>query len=391
MSHRHRIALIITLTCTPALALSAGFLGWLSPPRDWQLATGWQKIPTTLRPSSSHLWTGSPSAPTLRWLGHSGFLVEWRGERLLIDPNTSSRCTVSRRVLSNSIVASDLGHITAALISHAHYDHLDLPTLAAVPTLDQIVVPTGSEHYLDDRPGTQIHSLTPGESLRVGELEIIAVPAAHHGNRFHPLASRQLALGYVLRAGDDAIYYAGDTGFGDHLEDIAGNYRPRAAILPIGAYSPRWPLAKLHLNPEEAVKAAEVLGVEAVVPCHFGTFTLSLDRPSWALPRFARAAHAAGLRWVMPMLNGGGDLPRNENVLAHRTVSLRRPSRRDAGAPGMWLLRVPLGGGKDVLAHRTVSLRRPSRRDAGAPGMWLLQVPLSDRHTGNRHTGDPKS
>ncbi len=311
-SDRHYRLRVVALICALVVGMSTGFLGWFSPARDWRVATGWQEIPTTLRPSSSRLWAGSPAAPTVRWLGHSGFLIEWHGERVLIDPNTSPWCTVSRRVLSGTPAAFHLGHITAALISHAHYDHLDLPTLAAVPTLDHLVVPTGSEHYVDrdlddERYGNfepSVHGLAVGESLHLGKLEIIAVPAAHNGNRFHPLASRQLALGYVLRAGDTTIYYAGDTGFGDHFADIARTYRPRAAILPIGAYAPRWPLAPLHLSPEEAVEAAQVLGVETVVPCHFGTYVLSLDRPSWALPRFARAADAAGLRWVMPSLNG---------------------------------------------------------------------------------------
>ncbi len=290
-----------------AVLASAGWLGWLTPLQHWQGATGWEEIPRAARPRETVLWRGDSPVPRLHWLGHSGFLVEWLGQRILVDPNLSRHCTLSRRLMAPPLAAGELGPLDAVLISHAHYDHLDLPTLAAVPRLGRMLVPAGAAAYLEGvfDPAIRIDSLEPGSSLRLGELEVIAVEAAHNGNRYHPLASRQLALGYIIRSPEDAIYFAGDSGFGEHFAVIAERYQPRVAVLPIGAYAPRFPLAKFHLNPEEAVRVAKILGVEQVVPCHFGTFTLSLDRPSSALPRFARAAEIAGLRWMMPQLAAG--------------------------------------------------------------------------------------
>jgi L-ascorbate metabolism protein UlaG (beta-lactamase superfamily) len=233
--------------------------------------------------------------------------MRWGGETLLIDPNTSARCTISRRSLEPAIDLRALGPVAAALISHAHYDHLDLPTLGRIEQLARIVVPKGSEEYVSHLSssgvsGASIWGLDVGQSLQVGVVEVIAVPAQHNGSRYHPFGSSHLAVGYVLRHGGEAIYYAGDTGFGPHFEDIAARYGPRLAILPIGAFAPRFPLGHYHLSPEDAVVAAKVLGAAVVVPCHFGTFRLSLDAPDSALPRFARAAAAAHQRWVMPVL-----------------------------------------------------------------------------------------
>ncbi|MCP3962633.1 MAG: MBL fold metallo-hydrolase [bacterium] len=314
---------LVALLLLGAGGLLAVWVGWLSPVRDWRAATGWDEIPASQRPTATELWR-DPAAgppPELRWLGHSGFVLRWHGETILIDPNVSRRCTVSKRLMETPADLAALGPVSAVLISHAHYDHLDMPTLEAARRLDAVVLPAGSEGYFSDPRwrATRLVPLAVGQRWRLGELEIIAVHADHNGNRFHPLKSRRLAVGYVIASPEAVLYYAGDTGFGDHLERIGKQYRPRAAILPIGAYTPRFPLAYYHLNPEEAADAARVLGVETVVPCHFGTYVLSLDRPSWALPRFARAAHDRQVRWLMPPL---------------WQVEEREPMRAGLGSPG---------------------------------------------------------
>ena len=290
-----------------ALGLAAAiWAGALARPTDWRSATGWSEIPADRRPPAAPLWSGGSDEPRLEWLGHSGFRIEWAGTTLLLDPNLSPRCTVSARRFEPPLAAHELGAIDAALISHAHFDHLDLPTLSGVPSLGSILLPRGSEHDLAGmRPSTRIVPMAAGETRAVGGLEVTAVPAAHNGHRLHPLASRRPALGWIVRRGDDALYYAGDTGRRNDFDAIRREFRPRVAILPIGAYLPRYPMKYYHLSPEEAVDVAIELGVEAVVPCHFGTFTLALDHHAAALPRFAAAARARGVRWSMPPLPAG--------------------------------------------------------------------------------------
>lgn len=324
---RRRVALLSSSAGT-AVVLFAVHTGWLFPgPSAWPAATGWLSAPGAPAPSS-RVSLAPGEVLGLYWLGHAGFLLEWRGTRILLDPNLSHRCTVVPRILEAPATPAELGAVDAALVSHAHYDHLDLPTLEGVPRLGAVVVPRGSEGYVQElaASGAEVVGLVPGESLSVGALQVTAVPAAHNGNRHHPLASRKLAVGYVLRAGETAVYFAGDTGFGPHLAAIGRAYRPRLAILPIGAYAPRWPMRFYHLSPEEAVAAAQALGRPLVVPCHFGTFVLSADRPSSALPRFARAAGRAGVDWLMPELLNGSSGPVAE--VGAQAVGLGREAGR---------------------------------------------------------------
>lgn len=277
----------------------AGHLGWLTALAEWDAATGWQRIPESERPPAG---AGAlEGGPRLGWLGHAGWLLEWGGTRLAIDPDLSSRCTLARRRLQPPLGAAELGRLDAVLITHAHFDHLDLPTLSALPAVGCFAVPRGSEEYLGSvHSGSPRHGLAPHESLRVGDLEVIAVPAFHHGSRLHPLASRKLAVGWVVRRGEAAIYFAGDTGRGNDFASLRERYRPRWAVLPIGAYAPAWPIGRVHLSPEQAVEVARELGVELAIPSHFATFALAADRPDAALPRFAAAARRAGLAWAMP-------------------------------------------------------------------------------------------
>ncbi|MEZ5330971.1 MAG: MBL fold metallo-hydrolase [Thermoanaerobaculia bacterium] len=284
-------------------------LGWWTAERPWEIATGWESVPTSDRPVPGDPWKGTalaPDPPRLLWLGHSGFLVEWKGKRLLLDPNLSRRCSVVRRTLEIPVGPADLGPIDAVLVSHAHYDHLDLPTLRGLERVRSLLVPEGAEGYVEGViPGARVVALGPGETWRLGDLDVVAVPAFHHGNRHHPFASRRLAVGYVLRAAEGALYFAGDTGARNDFTVLAREYAPVAAILPIGSFEPSFPIGRVHLSPEQAAEAAVTLGASVVVPCHFGTFRLAWDAPDEALPRFAKAASARGVRWVMPRLPHG--------------------------------------------------------------------------------------
>ena len=273
-------------------------LGWLTPRRPWQESTGWNNIPEALRPTAK-----LNEEFTLDWLGHSGFVIRWAGQTLLLDPNTSARCTVSRRVMELPTDIKTVGRVDAVLISHAHYDHLNLDTLLRLQEIGFTAVPDGAEVYFERAAAhAKPRPVRVGEQLRVGKLEIFPVPAAHNGSRFHPWRSPKPAVGYIIRSPTRTLYYAGDTAFHNDFAAIRDRFHPDIAILPIGAYEPRHALKIHHMNPEEAVEAALLLGVQIVVPCHFGTFTLSRDRPADALPRFAKAAFNHNLRWAMPAL-----------------------------------------------------------------------------------------
>ncbi|MCB1070977.1 MAG: MBL fold metallo-hydrolase [Kiritimatiellae bacterium] len=297
------------------IVMAVWLLGWFGKRQDWTITTGWNAIPAEYRPQPSK---AMPDEPWIRWLGHSGFVIRWHGETLLLDPNLSDHCTVSKRIMNFPPDLTALGP-AHALISHAHFDHLNQDTLVGLPELTTILIPSGSEIFLDriDTNATHIRPVVEGTSYQLGELRITPVAAAHNGNRFHPLRSQFDAVGYMIQSPQGTtLYYAGDTAYANPWSVLRETYHPDIAILPIGAYAPRIPLKFHHINPEEAVKAATELGVRKVIPCHFGTFTLSFDRPSAALPRFARAIQGKPLRWEMPQFLQAGDLKTLEQDVA---------------------------------------------------------------------------
>jgi L-ascorbate metabolism protein UlaG (beta-lactamase superfamily) len=298
-----------------AIATTGWWVGWWSGVQPWSVAIGLDEVAVDERPSSGPLWSAADSTappPELRWLGHSGFLVRWGGRAFLLDPNASAWCAIARRRLWPAPDLSAVGPIDAVLISHAHLDHLDRPTLAALSRVGSVLAPAGSERWLPE--GEPSMPMRAGDVATFGPVEVHAVDAAHNGDRRHPFQSGVRALGYVLRMGDEAIYFAGDTGLANDFASIGRRFHPRVAILPIGAWAPPLVLGAYHLSPDDAVEAALRLGSPLVVPCHFGTFTLALDRPDRALPRFAAAAHERGVTWLLPPLLGAdrvaGGVPR---------------------------------------------------------------------------------
>jgi len=292
---RRRLALFALV----AVTLFLGAVGWFSPQRPWQETTGWDLI--------VHVNPSSQLEPDIQWLGHSGFLIQWEGVHILLDPNLSESCPPVKRLFPAPRVQWPQ-QLDAAIISHGHYDHYDLDTLEAVPNLKSIVAPEGLGKWLPDslRTGTLFHPMIEDRTLQVGALKIVAVKAIHSGARSHPFGSTSPALGYIISNGQTSIYFAGDTAYGEHFKQIARDHHPQIAILPIGSYEPYIVLKHHHLNPRDAVKAARDLQVDLVIPCHFGTYRLAFDRPQTALPLFARLADEAGLNWKMPELPGMG-------------------------------------------------------------------------------------
>lgn len=296
---RSKMFFVLVIIFVLLAAGSIGLLGWYGPRKSWEESTGWNRINPALKPDQHE---PTDREPWIRWLGHSGFIIRWHGTTLLLDPNVSDHCTVSKRIMEFPPLFDTMGPVNV-LISHAHFDHLNQDTLVMIPEIESILIPDGSEIFLNriDRESTAISPVHKGKYYQVGNLLVTPVRAAHNGNRFHPLRSKFDAYGYMIQAPDGmTVYYAGDTAYDNGWKEFREKYHPDIAILPIGAYAPRIPLKYHHLNPEEAALVASELGVKKVIPCHFGTFTLSFDRPASALPRFAKAIKEQDVPWEMP-------------------------------------------------------------------------------------------
>lgn len=227
--------------------------------------------------------------------GHATFLVQTAGCNVLIDPVWADRASPlsfagPRRRNPPGIAFDRLPPIDAVLVSHNHYDHLDLGTLAQLWRRDRplIVTPLGNDAIIHAHdPAIEVATLDWGEAAALGPgLTVWAEPAHHWSARGMRDRNRALWAAFVLRGPAGTAYYAGDTGFADGrpFRHIAATHPPiDLALLPIGSYEPRWFMAPQHMNPDEAVRAMALLGARQALGYHWGTFRLTnegVDRPA---------------------------------------------------------------------------------------------------------------
>ena len=236
---------------------------------------------------------------SLTWIGHATFLIQFGGLNILTDPQFSERASpVSwagpQRVIAPAIAIEDLPEIDAIIISHDHYDSLDLPSIQALARHNQsrpltIMVPLGVKPLLDEFPlkSTQVVELDWTQSHQVKAVSFSAEPIQHWGKRSLFDTNRRLWASWVIELQGKRIYFAGDSGYTKHFKEIGDKYGPfDLALLPIGAYAPRWFMSGNHVDPEEAVKIHRDLRSKYSVAMHWGTFILTdepLDEPPFKL------------------------------------------------------------------------------------------------------------
>jgi L-ascorbate metabolism protein UlaG (beta-lactamase superfamily) len=179
----------------------------------------------------------------------------------------------------------DLPDIDAVLISHNHYDHLDLWTLRQIAARRRstFVVAASGAHLLRSERIEPVYELDWGESLTLSGFNVHCVPALHFSARGILDRNKTLWCGYAIEFPERLVYFAGDTAFGSHFAQIRQEFgAPHIALLPIGAYEPRWFMSPVHMAPEEAVQAHEILGAKTSIAIHHGTFQLAdegIDTP----------------------------------------------------------------------------------------------------------------
>ena len=223
-------------------------------------------------------------------INHSTLLIQQSGGNILTDPVWSERVSPFQSIgphrrRNPGVRFEDVPRIDIVLLSHNHYDHLDLATLRRLADRgqSQFIVPCGVARWLQSRSIGPAHELDWGDSLRVANTIVHSVPAMHFSARGLFDRNRTLWCGYVIEAADRVIYFAGDTGFGEHFAQIRERFgAPRLALLPIGAYEPRWFMAPVHMAPDEAIRAHEILAAKTSIAIHHGTFQLAdegLDTP----------------------------------------------------------------------------------------------------------------
>ncbi|HEX2131438.1 MAG TPA: MBL fold metallo-hydrolase [Actinophytocola sp.] len=232
-----------------------------------------------------------PDGLRVSWFGHATVLVELDGRRILFDPMWSERASPSsvvgpRRLHPVPVPLEDLPPVDAVVISHDHYDHLDMATIRRIAALwprARFVVPLGVGAHLERWrvPTSRIDELDWTETATLGDVELTATAARHFSGRLRPGGNGTLWASWVVAGAGQRVFYTGDSGYFDGYREIGERHGPfDVTFIQVGAYSPYWP--DIHMTPEEGVATHRAVRGGLLVPVHWGTFNLAMH--SWSEP-----------------------------------------------------------------------------------------------------------
>ncbi len=270
-----------------------------------------QQMARLVRESHEQPMTGEPRLPELvsaaevgvTFIGHSSFLLQIGGKNVLVDPVFAKRLVVLRRQRRPGLRLADLPPIDVVLVSHAHMDHLNVPSLRAIARLTRrargrapvVVVPRGVDDLVRRIGFAGVETMSWWEERVVEGLRVTMTPCRHWGARMFRDTHREFG-GYAVRAeaGGMTVYHSGDTAYFGGFREVGERLRPEVALLPVGAYFPD-SYRSVHTSPEEAVRGFLDTGARVMVPMHYGTFRLGREPMEEPLERLAREGARLGL------------------------------------------------------------------------------------------------
>jgi L-ascorbate metabolism protein UlaG (beta-lactamase superfamily) len=279
---------------------------------------GWRKrniqflnevlIPTLFSPRQpgqnfGHLPVATRHEIAVTWLGHAGFFAQVGGVNIAIDPNWALWHGPVKRVRHPSVWAHDLPHIDLVLVTHAHYDHLHLPSLRKLAAAQPIIVPEGVGKVVKNCGFGHIVELKTWQSATFQDLRITLTPARHWGARMIHDTHRQFG-GFLIKSPERCLFHCGDSAMFDGFQEIGKRASIDLALMPIGAYDA--PSGRqVHMNPEEALDAFEVMGAQFMIPMHHDTFPLGGEPLHEPAERLIKAASERGLENRVRLLSEG--------------------------------------------------------------------------------------
>jgi L-ascorbate metabolism protein UlaG (beta-lactamase superfamily) len=251
---------------------------------------------------------------TLTWIGHTTFLIRLEGTTILTDPCFSDRVGLGllglttigpKRLVPPALRIADLPKIDLVLVSHAHHDHFDVPSLRRLPRDVSVVLARDTTEFAWGIEFRQMQELDWHQTAEVGGVRIEALPVKHWGRRY-PWDRDRGYNGLLLTKNGRSVLFGGDTAYTDRLPAALGERSIDVALLPIGAYNP---YIQNHADPEQAWDLANRMGARYLVPMHWRTFRLSRERPFEPFERLAAAAgdspdrialRSVGETWRLP-------------------------------------------------------------------------------------------
>ncbi len=234
---------------------------------------------------------GEIEPPSVTWVGHSTFAIQDGGEVFVTDPHWGPRALLPPRKSPPGIPLQAVPPAACALLSHNHYDHLDTWTVDRLPKSVRWFVPLGVRPWFKGRRKSadlEVVELDWWQSAPHGRFTVTCLPAQHWSNRLDVGRNASLWCSWLLTGGERSYYFAGDSGYFHGFREIGRRFGPiDVALLPIGAYEPRWFMRPQHMNPAEALRAFQDLGARHMVGMHWGAFDLT-DEPVDLAPRVLR-------------------------------------------------------------------------------------------------------
>jgi N-acyl-phosphatidylethanolamine-hydrolysing phospholipase D len=252
-----------------------------------------QTSPLVRRANDGALLRANKTDATVTWVGHASFLIQLDGLNILTDPHWSERASpVSfagpMRLVAPGLRFEYLPPIHLVLISHDHYDHLDLPTVYRLAQAHQprVLVPWCLRSWFDQQHILKVDEMDWWDSQQIAECAIACVPAQHFSGRSLWDRNRRLWAGWVVRGRTRQFYFAGDTGYYPALfKEIGRRFGPfDLAAIPIGAYLPPYMMKMTHSTPEQALQIFSDVRAERFLAMHWGTFDLA-DEPIGEPPK----------------------------------------------------------------------------------------------------------
>ncbi|MBW2363405.1 MAG: MBL fold metallo-hydrolase [Deltaproteobacteria bacterium] len=299
------------------------FLPWASDPKTFWGALRWwlfdhnpydKSAPpqVAVLPNDGSYLAGNAGSSTVTWVGHATFAVHDRDDVFLTDPHFSKRALLPRRKVPPGIPIEAIPADAFAVISHNHYDHLDAKTVEQLPPSVQWFVPLGLADWFRARGRHDVVELDWWQTAERGRWRVTCLPSQHWSRRIGQATNASLWCSWLIDSGEFRYFFAGDTGYFHGFREFGRRFADiDVAMLPIGAYEPRWFMRDQHMNPAEAYQAFLELKARFMLPMHWGTFDLT-DEPVDHAPRaLARVLEtrggdarvrtlAVGERWRLP-------------------------------------------------------------------------------------------